>query len=160
MSLIKKILVGTGIAALATGAIAYARRLGSTATELVIVPKAMIHKLNLNGALIRVDVKIKNPTRTKLKMKFPFVKLIYKENVIGSSQVVPKDILVPGFGEAVIDKIMIDIPLTGIFSLAGDLVKALLSGEGVKANVRTLTTIDLGWKKVPYEDNKEITLKK
>lgn len=160
MSVFKKILIGTGIVALTTGAIAYVRRLGSTATELVIVPKAMIHKLNLNGALIRVDVQIKNPTRTKLKMKFPFVKLIYKDNVIGSSQVVPQDILVPGFGQTVIDKIMIDIPLTGIFSLAGDLVKALLLGEGVKVMVRTLTTIDLGWKKIPYEDTKELVLKK
>ncbi len=160
MSLLKKILIGTGIAALATGAVAYVRRLNKTATELVIIPTAMIHKISFSGVSIRVDVKIKNPTKSKIKMTFPFVKLIYKDNTIGSSQVVPKDILVPGFGEAVIDKIMIDIPLTGIFSLAGDLVKALQSGEGVKLNVRTLTTIDLGWKKLPYEDNKEITLKK
>jgi hypothetical protein len=59
-----------------------------------------------------------------------------------------------------IDAIMIDIPLLGIFSLASDLLKSLEAGTGVKMTVKTISTIDLGWKKIPYEDAQEITLKK
>ena len=36
----------------------------------------------------------------------------------------------------------------------------LTKGEAVKMNTQTLTSIDLGWKKIPYEKTEEITLKK
>jgi hypothetical protein len=120
----------------------------------------MIHKISLQGLILRADVKLKNPTRTQLKIKFPFLKMVYKDNVIGSSQAADKDILIPANGETTANEIMIEIPLFGIFSLAGELIKALESGKGVKMGVRTLTTIDLGWKKVPYETTQEVTLKK
>ncbi len=160
MGLLKKILIGTGITAAVAGVVTYVRRLNKTANELVVVPSMMLHKITLQGLVIRVDVKLKNPTRTKLKMKFPFIKLIYKDNVIGSSNAVDKDILIPAFGEAIADQIMVEIPLLGVFSLAGELLKSINSGESVKLHVRTLTSIDLGWKKLPYEDSQEITLKK
>jgi len=85
---------------------------------------------------------------------------MYKDAAIGSSQSVDKDIVIPKYGEVFIDAIMIDIPLLGVFSLANDLLKAVESGEGVKMTVKTISTIDLGWKKLPYEDSQEITLKK
>lgn len=160
MGLFKKILIGTGIGAVVVGGIAYVRRLTRTANELIVVPTVKIHKLTLQGLILRVDVKLKNPTQGQVKFKFPFVKLMYKDAAIGSSQSIDKDILIPKYGEVFIDAIMIDIPLLGVFSLANDLLKAVESGEGVKMTVKTISTIDLGWKKLPYEDSQEITLKK
>lgn len=160
MGLLNKILVGTGISALVVGGITYLRRLNRTANELEVMPQLYLHKITLQGIVIRINVKLKNPTRTQIKMKFPFIKLLYKGTSIGSSQVVNRDIILPQYGEAVIDDIMITIPLLGVFSLANDLLKAFQSGEPVKLNVRTITTIDLGWKQHPYEDSQEITLKK
>ena len=160
MGLLKKILIGTGISAVVVGGVAYVRRLTRTSNELLVVPTVNVHKLTLQGLTLRVDVKIKNPTQSQVKFKFPFVKLMYKDTAIGSSQAVDKDILIPKYGEVLIDAIMIDIPLLGIFSLASDLIKGIQSGEGVKMTVKTISTIDLGWKKIPYEDAQEITLKK
>jgi len=54
---------------------------------------------------------------------------------------------------------MVNIPLLGIFSLAGDLLKSLQSGSAVKVGVKTTTLINLGWKKIPYEDFQEYNLK-
>lgn len=160
MGLLKKILIGTGIGAVVVGGITYIRRLGRTMNELVVIPTVSVHKLALQGITLRVDVKIKNPTRTEVKLKYPFVKLIYKDSAIGSSQAINKDITIPSYGEVMIDSIMIDVPLLGVFSLAGDLLKAIQVGTPVKMTVKTISTIDLGWKQLPYEDSQEITLKK
>jgi hypothetical protein len=159
MGKMTKILVGTGIVAAIGGGIAYALRLNKLADELVVQPTVMLHKVSVNGIFLRVDVLLKNPTRAKLKMKFPFIKLLYKEAIIGSSQAVDKDILIPSYGEAMIEAIMIQIPLSGIFSLGGEILAAYQNGTPLKLGVRTMTTVNLGWKKFPYEDTQEITLK-
>lgn len=160
MGAVKNIIIGTAIVAVVAGGVTYASRLNKVATELVVVPKVMIHKLGLDGLTLRVDARLKNPTRTKLNIKFPFVKLMYKDSLMGSSQAVNKDIDIPAFGEAQVDSMMVNIPLLGIFSLAGELLKSLQSGEAVKLAVKTMSLINLGWKKVPYEDTQEYTLKK
>ena len=91
-------------------------------------------------------------------IKFPFIKLVYKGTTVGSSQVVDKDIQIPAFGEAIIEKMMVKVPLMNIFSLSGGLIKAIQNKEAVKLDVKTLTNIDLGWKKVPYTKADTITL--
>lgn len=159
MGVLKKILIGTGITAAVAGVVTYVRRLNKMSEELVVIPTVKVHKLALDGITLRVDARMKNPTRTKLRIKFPFVKLIYKDSVVGSSQSVDKDIEIPAFGEAQVDAMMVQIPLVGLFSIAGDLIKSLQSGTAVKVGVKTMSLINLGWKKVPYEDYQEYNLK-
>lgn len=160
MGLLKRILIGTGITAAAAGVVIYFRRLSKAGKELEAAPRVNIHKLGLDGITLRVDARLKNPTRTSLKIKFPFIRILYKENSIGTSRLIDKDIVIPKYGEVVIEGIMINIPLFGLFSLGYDLYKALGSGEGIVVKVKTMTTIDLGFSKLPFSDEKEITLKK
>ncbi len=155
----KKIILGTVAGTALIGGTVYALRLNKMSAELEIVPIGSIHQFDSSGLTLRVDVQLKNPTRTAFKIKFPFIKLLYKGNSVGSSQVIDKDILIPAFGEAVVNKIMIRIPLLSVFSLSGSLLKSIQNKEAVKVDVQTLTTIDLGWKKFPYTNSKTITLK-
>ena len=157
---LKKILVGSAIGGGIIAGAAYLFRLKRTSVELESFAKVNIFKIDLSGLVLQVDVQLKNPTRTKFKIKFPFVKLIYKDATVGTSQVVDKDITIPSYGEAVAEKIMITIPPRNIFSVSAGLLKSLLSGEEVKLNSKTITTIDLGIKKLPYEKIEEIILKK
>jgi hypothetical protein len=154
----KKIIAGTIVTGALVGATGYVIHLSKTGAELEAVAIVKIHKLDLTGLTLRVDVQLKNPTRTAFKIKFPFIKLIYKEVTIGSSQVVDKDISIPAFGEAVIEQIMIRVPMMNIFSLSGGLIRAVENQEAVKLDVKTVTTIDLGWKKVPYTKSDTVTL--
>lgn len=156
----KKLLIGLGVGTGAFAAINYFRKLSRASAELQSVSTLQVHKLDLSGLTLRVDVKLKNPTAASFKLKFPFVKLIYKDAVIGSSQAVNTDISLPAYGEAVINQIMINIPIVGMFSLGMGLFQSLTKGESVKMNTQTLTSIDLGWKKIPFEKTEEITLKK
>ncbi|MDD5464551.1 MAG: hypothetical protein PHP62_05375 [Candidatus Moranbacteria bacterium] len=156
----RKLLIGVGIG---TGAIAawnYFSGLSRTSAELESITHINIHKLYEKGLVVRVDVQLKNPTKTKLKIKFPFVKLLYKDVTAGSSQVLDRDIEIPSFGEAVAEKIMIEIPLGNIFSVGGGMITSLLKGETIKLKSKTISTIDLGWKTIPYEKIEELILKK
>lgn len=154
----KKIAVGTVVTGALIGGTIYVVRLNKMSTDLETVPMVKIHKLDLTGLTFRVDVQLKNPSRTAFKIMFPFIKLLYKGTTVGSSQVVDKEISIPAFGEAVINEILIRIPLLSMFSSSGGLITAIQNKEGVKLDVNTITTIDLGWKKAPYSKSDTLTL--
>jgi hypothetical protein len=157
---IKKIILGTAIGGGLVAGIAYLRRLNQTSADIQTVTKVQVFKLDLTGLTLRVDVQIKNPTKTKFGIKFPFVTLAYKGSILGSSQAVNQDIPIPAFGQAVAEKIMITIPGLKLLTLTGGFFQALQNGEGMLIDSTTLTTIDLGFKKIPYKKTEVITLKK
>ncbi|MCA0429036.1 MAG: hypothetical protein LCH32_00875 [Bacteroidetes bacterium] len=158
MASIKKILLGLGIGGGLVAGGTYLWRLNKTSVNLEVVPSVKLHKLDLQGIVLRVDVQLKNPTRTSLKLKFPFIKLLIKGSSIGSSQSVNQDIALPAFGEAKFEAIMIRIPMFSLLSSAKSLLQAVQQGEAFKIGVMTMTTIDLGFKKVPYEKTDEVQL--
>jgi hypothetical protein len=160
MSLASKILAGTVLGAGAVAGWSYVKNLKKAQAELEVVPKASINQLSWDGLTIRLDVLLKNPTKGSFSIKFPFVKLLYKDAVIGSSNAIDKEIKIPAYGQAMIDKILVQIPMTNVFSIAFTLVKALISGEVAKLTIRTMTTINLGIIKLPYENKQVITIKK
>ena len=85
---------------------------------------------------------------------------MYKDSLVGSSRVVDKEIKIPAFGQAKIDKILVNIPIISIFSVSSSILKAIQSKEEVKVTATMMTTIDLGFAKLPYEESHELTLKK
>ncbi len=158
MASIKKILLGLGIGGGAVAGGMYLWRLNKTSVNLEVVPMVKLHKLDLQGLVLRVDVQLKNPTRMSLKLKFPFIKLLIKGSIIGSSQAVNQDIAIPAFGEAKFEAIMIRVPMFSLLSTAKGLLQAIQQGDIFKIGVTTMTTIDLGIKKVPYEKTDEVQL--
>ena len=155
----KKIGIISGIGAGVVGIATYASRLSKASNNLETVIKANLHSIKLQGITIRIDVQIKNPSSVGFKIKYPFVKVLFKESVVGTSQVIDKVITIPKHGEVNVEGIMITIPYTGLFSVGAGLLKALSNNEGAKLTVKTISTVDLGWKKLPYEKLSDITLK-
>jgi hypothetical protein len=160
MSLAKKVIVGGILGAGAIAGYTYYVKMKKTQAELEVVPDASLYQVNLNGITIRIDLLLKNPTKGSFSMKFPFVKLKYKDSLVGSSEVVDKEIKIPAYGQAKIDKILVSIPILSIFSVSSSILKAIQSKDEVKITATLITTIDLGWTKLPFEESHEITLKK
>ena len=154
----KNILLGTGIGAGIIAAVSYALRLKTTSAQLESVSKINIHSVNLDGVTIRIDSVLKNPSKTALKLKYPFVKLLYKDSTIGTSQSVNKDITLPAFGEANITGLMIKVPIGGLLSAGVGIYKQFLNKEPIPMTIKTISTIDLGWKKLPYENTEQKVL--
>jgi hypothetical protein len=155
MNSLTKILIGTGV--VLTGG--YLFRMSRTSANLEIEANSEILSLKISGLTVRINAKIKNPTDGTLKIKYPFLKLIFKGETLGSSQAIDKDITIPKFGEVNIEGIIINIPLTGIFSIAMDLLKALKTNEGVKVSVTVITTIYTTFSTLPYETEIEQVLR-
>lgn len=156
MNKLTKILIGSG--ALLTGA--YLFKMSRTSANLETEIKAKIHKFDLSGMTVRVDAKIKNPTEGSLKIKYPFVKLSFKGNTVGSSQAINQDITIPKFGEVNIEAIMINIPIMNIVTVAFDMGKSIKSGTGVKIGIKIITTIYTTFSSFPYEYEQEQIVKK
>lgn len=157
---VNKLLVGAGIGATALATYAYVKNLTLTQAHLEVIPSAIIHKINLAGLTIKMDVRLKNPDGASFKIKFPFIKLVYQGVTLGSSQAIDNDISLPAYGEVVINGIMIQIPLLSIISTAYKMYQSLQKGGEIKLTATTITTLDLGWNKIPFEKNDVITLKK
>jgi hypothetical protein len=155
MKLWTKIGIGAG---LAIAGITYAMRMNRANTELVSMASAKIHKLDATGITFRIDLQLKNPTQQRLKIKYPFIKLLLKGAVIGTSQSVNKDIVIPAFGQVIVDKIMINVPISGLFSIGMDVFKSIKDGRELKLTVTTVSTIDLLFKKIPYTYPQQVTL--
>lgn len=156
----KKIAVGTGIGTAILAGATYLFRLNKAGANLEVVPAVQVQKLDLSGFYIRVDAQLKNPTRSSFKLKYPFIKLSYKGDSIGSSQVVNQDIVLPAFGEAQIQNVLIRIPLLSLFGSAGKVFSAIKNNEAVQLQIDTITTIDIGIKKIPFTKTDKISLKK
>ncbi len=149
-------LVGGGLIA----GYSYYLMMRKTEAELEIVPDAKLYQVNWDGITIRIDLLLKNPTKGSFSIKFPFVKLTYKGTLVGSSEVVNKDITIPAYGQAKIDKIMVNIPILSIFTVSSSILKAIQNNEQVKLTATLTTTIDLGLTKIPFEESHEVILKK
>ncbi len=160
MSLTKKVLTGTLVGAGLIAGYSYYLKMKKTQAELEIIPDASVHEVNWDGITIRLDLLLKNPTKGSFSIKFPFVKLIYKGTTVGSSQAVNQDIKIPAYGQAKIDKLLVNIPILSIFTVSSSILKAIQNNEQVKITARLMTTIDLGFSKIPFEESHEMVLKK
>ncbi|MBS1577386.1 MAG: hypothetical protein JST09_18965 [Bacteroidetes bacterium] len=149
-------LVGGGLIA----GYSYYLKMRKTQAELEIVPDARLYQVNWDGITIRIDLLLKNPSKGSFSIKFPFVKLTYKGTLVGSSEVVNKDITIPAYGQAKIDKIMVNIPILSIFTVSSSILKAIQNKEQVNLTATLMTTIDLGFSKIPFEESHEVILKK
>jgi hypothetical protein len=156
----KKILTITLVGGGLIAGYSYYLKMKKTSAELEVIPDASIHAVNWDGITIRLDLLLKNPTKGSFSLKFPFVKLTYKGTTVGSSQVVNQDIKIPAYGQAKIEKLLVNIPILRIFSVSSSILKAVQNKEQVVITATMKTTIDLGIVKVPFEESHEVILKK
>jgi hypothetical protein len=155
-----KLLAGAVILGGAVAGGSYFYNMRRASVQLEVIPKAYIHSLSWTALTIRVDALLKNPTRASFKVKFPYIRVTYDNSLLGSSQVIDKDIQIPAFGQVVIDSMMVELPVISIVSSAYSIIKALFEKKTIKLNAEVITTIDLGWSRIPYSSPTEITIKK
>ncbi len=160
MSLTNKIIAGSVIGIGAIGLVAYFKRINRAQAQLQVIPNASIFQLSLDGLTVKVDALLKNPTGASFKIKYPFIELTHKDMLVGSSQVVNKDIKIPAYGQVLIQDMMVKIPVLSFFSVVYDMVKSLMNNKSIVFTVGVITTVDLGWTQVAYEHKQDLTVKK
>ena len=160
MSDLKNIAIGAGISVAVVGGALYWMKMQRTNAELEVINQANLHKIDMTGLYIRLDSVLKNPAAGSFNLKFPFVKVMYNNAVIGTSEMINNDIHLPAYGEAHVENILIHVPIIELVSLGLKFINALKNGEPIAIQTKTISTIDLGWKYLPYESTQNIVLKK
>lgn len=150
----KHILIGAGAAAALYGA-SHLLKLNRLSNELESVTKASIYRVSLAGIELKIDVILKNPSGGSIKVKYPFVKLVYGENTIASSQVKDVNITIDKFNEVKLEPIMIFIGYLTMATKVPALLKEYRQTGKLNMVVKTITTIN---NSLPYTKTDIITL--
>lgn len=149
-----KVALGVGAAVLALG-IPYLLKLKRLAEDLETVTTVNIHHVNLTGMKLRVDVTLKNATESTLKVKYPFVRMLYKDTVFATSESRDKDYEVPKFGEVRIDPIYVELSFVQLAMKFPELLLEYRKSGKLAFTVRTVTTIN---NNIPYNKTENISI--
>jgi hypothetical protein len=150
----KHILIGAGAAAAVYGA-SYLLKLNRLSNELESVTKASIYKVSLAGIELKIEVTLKNPSGGSIKVKQPFVKMVYGESTIATSQIKDLNITIEKFSEVRLEPIMIKIGFLTLATTVPALLKEYREKGQLNLTVKTITTIN---DSLPYTKIDNITL--
>ena len=155
-----KLMLGGAVGIGLIAAYSYARGITRAQAQLQIVPNVRIHKLGLDGLTFRVDALLKNPTQAGFSIKFPFIEIVHKGVLVGSSQVINSDVKIPPFGQVMIEGLMVNIPVVSLATTVYDIINALLNHQPEVFTIGVITTVSLGWTSVAYEHKQDFTFQK
>lgn len=149
----KKLIWGSAIGTALIGAGLWFRRMGRTSASLEVVPTLMLHKVDFTGIYLRADVLLKNPENGKLTLNYPFIRLLYQGNSIGSSQAKKEAIVIEPLSETTIKGILFHIPLFSLLSTSAKLIQAVKEKKAIQLDTEIITSLktatgNLSFKKV------------
>lgn len=148
-------MIGAGaLAAIYFGG-SYLLKLNRLSNELESETKVSIHNVNLNGIELTINVKLKNPSGGSIRVKHPFVKMIYGDKTVASSQVKDANIEIPKFSEANLEPIRITLGFLSLATTVPSLIKDYRENGRLNLVVHTITTIN---DSLPYTKVDNITL--
>jgi len=151
----RHVLIGAGaVAAIYFGG-SYLLKLNRLSNELESETKVSIHNVSLSGIELSINVKLKNPSGGSIKVKHPFVKMIYADKTVASSQVKDANIEIPKFSEVNLDAIRIKLGFLSLATTVPALVKEYRETGKLNLVVHTITTIN---DSLPYTKIDNITL--
>jgi hypothetical protein len=149
------ILIGAGAVAVIYFGGNYLLKLNRLSSELESDTKVSIHKVDLGGIELSINVKLKNPSGGSIKVKHPFVKMIYVDKTIASSEVKDVNITITKFSEVNLDPIRIKLGFLSLATTVPALIKEYRETGKLNLVVHTVTTIN---DSVPYTKTDNITL--
>ncbi len=67
--------------------IRYLSRLQRASSNITSRIRVRIHKINLTGIELKAEVQVQNPNPVSLQLQHPFVKVLFKDKLLGSSTI-------------------------------------------------------------------------
>ncbi|HWY98670.1 MAG TPA: hypothetical protein VNY36_06270, partial [Bacteroidia bacterium] len=131
-----KILAAVGLGGGAIAGYSYLSGLKRTSKELESAANVGVDSFGLAGMGLKINITIKNPTKTKFKMKSPFVRLMNGKDEITSSQADDKTYPVPAYGQVTLDPVKLTIPALKLLGLGISMLTP--QPNGVKLQIVTI----------------------
>jgi hypothetical protein len=135
----KIILAGLGVAAVAGFGIYKGLSLSETAgnirVSLASLPK--IHKIDLTGLKVSVDLRVDNPSKERITVRIPSVRLSYKGKLLASTAINDKTYTIEAVSTSTISGIIIE---AGYLNIIGT---GILTDKNIKANIGFESMIEI-----------------
>jgi hypothetical protein len=129
------VIIGIGVAAVAAGYFLFkGTSLKETADNIHVslnsLPK--IHKIDMSGLKISVDLKVDNPAKGRVNVKLPSLRLFYKGKMVASTAVNNTTYTIDPVSTGKISGIMIEASYLSLLTTAPTIVTDFMSqGTGV-----------------------------
>jgi hypothetical protein len=147
--------IAGGIAAFFAGR--YLLRLNNASGSVNTRTSVNVHKVSLSGIEFKATVTLQNPNPIALKIKYPFVNILYKGSSLGTSGLKDEVINIPRYGEQSFElKIQSAGWLTLIQSLGTSLIDRIRSGEKTEMEIIASTSTRVN--NIPYQKEDLIKL--
>ncbi|MBP2831248.1 LEA type 2 family protein [Aquimarina sp. U1-2] len=135
----------------------YLLRLNKAAETITSRISIVLHKVALSGLELKAIVRLQNPNPIALNLQYPFVKITYKGNTLGTTEVRNEIIHLPENSEQNFElKIQSSGWLSLIQILGTEIVTRIRSGENIVLNITATTTSRIN--NIPYEQVDQIQL--
>ncbi|MBL7911640.1 MAG: hypothetical protein JNJ41_11340 [Bacteroidia bacterium] len=145
-----------GIVGLAIWGLSKVAKVGN---NIVTEIKAKIFSVNFSSIRIDVDVKVKNPSNSRATVKHPFVKISFKDKVIGSSEVIDKTYNIEPLSQFNLLTTQIPVQLFSLGPLAAELVKKAQDKKyPITLQITIQTSAVVLGANIPYTDTQDITI--
>lgn len=155
----KHIVIGTAVSAGLVWAVSSLLSKKKVGDKLDTKTSILLHSLDLKGLTVRIDVTLVNPTEGTLTIKQPYIKVIFKNKDIGTTQLENKKVVIPAYEPKQLEPIYLTIPATGLFSLGDGLLKLLLKKQTVDITIKIMTSIYIAGGFKSYEKTEVMKLK-
>jgi hypothetical protein len=111
-----------------------------TTTKVRLLPI----KIGSLSFTLQIDVTLKNPTEGELTIRQPYVKVLFNNKEIGTSQLSNKTIDISAYSPKELDPIFLTIPATGLLTLGDGIFKVLLKKQPATITTLTTTSVKIG----------------
>ncbi|GAA4275959.1 hypothetical protein [Aquimarina mytili] len=130
--------------------IRYLSRLQRASTNITSRIRVRIHKINLTGIELKAEVQLQNPNPISLNIQHPFVKILFKDKLLGSSTIENQVIEIPENSQKNFElQIQSAGWLTLIQILGTKVVSDIRSGAPIQLKIQTQVTTRVNG--LPYE---------
>lgn len=137
--------------------IRYLSRLQKASTNITSRVRVRIHKVSLTGIELKALVQLQNPNPVSLRLQHPFVKILHKNKLLGSSTVENRLIEIPENSQKDFDlHIQSAGWLTLIQILGTDVASQIRNGNPIKLNIQTQITTRVNG--LPYQQTDTMIL--
>ena len=134
-------------------------KLAKVGNNIVTEIKARIFSIDLTHIVVAIDVNIKNPSNGRAVVKYPFIKINFKDSVIASSELVNKTIIIEPLSQTSITNIKIPIQYLSLGSLAGEMIKKIKDRKyPITLQVTVQTSAVVLGAKIPYSSTQNVTI--
>ncbi|MBQ4818869.1 hypothetical protein J8M14_02285 [Aquimarina sp. MMG016] len=137
--------------------IRYLSRLQKASTNITSRIRVRIHKVNLTGIELKAMVQLQNPNPVALRLQHPFVRILHKNKLLGSSTVENAVIEIPENSQKDFDlHIQSAGWLTLIQILGTEAVNQIRNGKPIQLNIQAQIITRING--LPYEQTDTMTL--